>query len=547
VAFLAHEAQASSSETRRIVFLYDLLLTLSRARTLAEIYESALKSLFAATPATAAGILLFDVTPVLRLEALQNIPAETIEALKEFAPWKYGTLNAQPLIVPDLADSTTPTALRRILLDAGFRRLLLLPLELDEGIFGAVLLCYPEPNTTDDSELTLTQVIAGHVAFAIDRKKLEAADVLLAAIVESSDDAIVSKDLNGIVTSWNKGAERIFGYSLAEMVGRPIATIAPPDVISEMPGILERIRRGERVDHYETRRRAKSGEILDVSLSVSPIRDSSGRIIGASKIARDITEKKRTERDRAMLFERIQTAQTELKRSNDELRRANQDLETFAYSASHDLQEPLRTVTVTTQLLQKRYAAALPAHAVPLLDIIVTAAQRMESLIRDVLAYATASRQNKQPPAPVDANYVLESALEDLEASISDTGATVSCDPLPVVLAHKDRLAQVFENLISNSLKYRSNKLPRIHVAAAPEGNFWRFRLSDNGIGIDPKYADQIFTLFKRLHSQDEIAGSGIGLALCTRIVEQYGGRIWLEYSEPGKGATFCFTFPAIQ
>jgi light-regulated signal transduction histidine kinase (bacteriophytochrome) len=248
--------------------------------------------------------------------------------------------------------------------------------------------------------------------------------------------------------------------------------------------------------------------------------------------------------DNARLFERAQFAQKELSLSNEELRRANEDLETFAYSASHDLQEPLRTVIVTTQFLDRRYADMLPPEAKPLLGTIVSAAQRTESLIRDVLAYATASKQDREQPHLVDSNKAMNLALRDLEVLINDSDAKISRDVLPVVQAHGDRLTQLFLNIVGNALKYRGVEPPRVHVSASRTNGFWQFSITDNGIGIDPEYSDQIFSLFRRLHGQDEYPGSGIGLALCQRIVEQYGGRIWLERSAPGAGSTFCFTLP---
>src|SRR5581483_11978419 len=233
--------------------------------------------------------------------------------------------------------------------------------------------------------------------------------------------------------------------------------------------------------------------------------------------------------DNAQLFEQARRAQKELRRTNDELRRANQDLETFAYSASHDLQEPLRTVVISTQLLSRRYKDTLPPAASELLGTITSGAQRMESLIRDVLTYATATKYELAPPLAVDTNTVLASVLKDLDGLIRETGATVTSENLPTVLVHENHLVQLFQNLISNALKYRSKLPPHVHISATQQEDWWVFSIVDNGIGIDPVFSQHIFGLFKRLHSQDEYPGSGIGLAVCQRIVEQAGGRIWLQ------------------
>ncbi len=527
--------------------------------------------------------------------------------------------------------------------------------------------------------------VCGIATDITDRKRLETAGQQLAAIVESSEDAIISKDLNGIIRTWNKAAERMFGYTAEEVVGKPISILAVPEQ-NEMPDILGMIRRGDRVDHFETRRRRKDGSIIDVALTVSPVRDSSGTIVGASKIARDITDRKRIEQERAellvreqearrtaellnrvaprltaqldleklvqevtdiatalvgaeygsflqdvanqpafraqgvtrredltndphgspyfgmpaghppmrsylaapvmsrtgevlgglffghsqpgrftttheeiitgiaaqaaiamdnaRLFEQAQWIQTELKRSNEELRRANRDLEVFAYSASHDLQEPLRTIAISAQLIERTWGRRLEGDDALFLTNIVTASKRMGSLIEDLLAYMRATKSAEGPVPRMDAGRVLTGVLESLRVRMREAGATVVSGELPTVAIHEGRLAQVFQNLIGNAIKYPREEPPRVHVGAEVRGGFHVFSVKDNGIGIPPQFAEQIFGLFKRLHGQDQYPGSGVGLAICQRVIEQYGGRIWLEQSVPGQGSTFCFSLP---
>jgi PAS domain S-box-containing protein len=351
----------------------------------------------------------------------------------------------------------------------------------------------------------------------------------LSAIVDSSDDAIISKDLNGIITSWNRGAERTFGYVAEEIIGRPISLLAAPDRINEMPSILARIRRGERVEHYETFRKRKDGRVIAVSLTISPLRDHSGTIVGASKIARDITDQKR--------------AEEALRQANAQLRRANRELEQFAYSASHDLQEPLRMVSIYSQLLQKRLAGTLDADAQQYLTYAMQGAERMQILVRDLLTYTHATNLSDQSAQPTHATAALQRAIENLQSSIAETGASIAHTPLPIVTVHEVHLRQLFQNLIGNAIKYRSLEPPRIEISAIRQQNEWVFCVKDNGIGIAPQYQKQIFELFKRLHSAADYQGTGIGLALCQRIVEKYGGRIWVE-SEEGAGATFLFALP---
>jgi PAS domain S-box-containing protein len=347
--------------------------------------------------------------------------------------------------------------------------------------------------------------------------------VLLSAIVDSSDDAIISKTLDGVITSWNKSAERLFGYTAEEAVGQSITMLIPPDRLDEEPEILTRLKQGERVDHFETIRKRKDGSLLHISLTISPVRDGSGNIVGASKVARDITE------SRKMTLE---------------LQRANAVLEQFAYSASHDLQEPLRTVKIYGQILLENLGDRLDPEARSALRFLQDGANRMETLVRDLLAYTRITKFEK-PREKIDSNLVLDSALQSLGASISENNAKVECvTSLPSLRMHFAHLQQLFLNLVGNAIKYRKPGVPPVvRVSAKRVTPYWEYSIEDNGIGIDPKYAETIFVIFKRLHSAEEYPGTGLGLAICQRVVEQYDGRIWVE-SQPSKGSVFRFTIP---
>jgi len=351
----------------------------------------------------------------------------------------------------------------------------------------------------------------------------------LAAIVESSDDAILSKDLNGIIRSWNRGAQRIFGYTPEETIGKHISMLAPPEHADEIPDILTRIARGERVDHYETKRKTKDGRILTISLTVSPIRDATGAVVGASKVARDVTE-------------RVHHEQA-LQEANAALRRANSDLQHFAYSASHDLQEPLRMVATYSELLQKRFGGKLGPAGDEYIAHAVRGALRMEALLRDLRTYAQVSAAEHEPQEDLESGGVLQEVLATLEGSMFETGAEITSTELPRIRIYKFQLEQLFQNLIGNAIRYRGSDTLRIHVAAVRQDKEWVFSVQDNGIGIDPKYKEQVFGIFKRLHSAAEYPGTGLGLAICQRIIERVGGRIWVE-SELGRGSTFFFTVP---
>jgi PAS domain S-box-containing protein len=368
------------------------------------------------------------------------------------------------------------------------------------------------------------------------RRRSEETSRLLSSLVESSDDAIVGHDLDGVITTWNRGAERIFGYAAAEMIGRTWSVIAPLDRPDEMPAVFERIRNGESVDQYQGVRRTKSGRVIDVAITVSPVYDALGRIAGSSKIARDITQQVRA-------ADRLAKLNADLQQSNENLARSNEDLERFAFIASHDLQEPLRMITIYSQLLVKECGVASNDSSTKYVDTIVSGTKRMRDLLADLLAYTSIGAQNDQPAAAVDLNSVLETASKNLTFSIAETGAAVESEDLPTVIGHEAHFIPLFQNLIGNAIKYRSEAPPRIHIAVDQTDSEVRFSVADNGIGIAPAYHTKIFAAFKRLHG-GSIPGTGIGLAICQRVVERYGGRIWVQ-SELGHGATFVFTLPA--
>jgi signal transduction histidine kinase len=232
-----------------------------------------------------------------------------------------------------------------------------------------------------------------------------------------------------------------------------------------------------------------------------------------------------------------------LARKAGELERSNRELEQFAYVASHDLQEPLRMVAGYTQLLAKRYGDKLEGDGVEFIAYAVDGVKRMQTLIQDLLQFSRLGTRGK-PLAQVDCEEVLSETLRILELSIRERHALVTHDPLPQVSADRAQLVQLFQNLIGNAIKYSADRQPIIHIGASQTGRSWRFSVKDNGIGIDPQYHERIFLIFQRLHGKAEYPGTGIGLAVCKKIVERHGGRIWVE-SELGKGATFLFTLPA--
>jgi PAS domain S-box-containing protein len=604
----------------------------------------------------------------------------------------------------------------------------------------------------------------------------------LAAIVESSDDAIIGISFDGIVTDWNPSAQRIYGYSAQDAIGKPVTFLIPPERLAEEADIFDRIQRGERIDHFETERITRDGRVINVSVSVSPIRDQAGRIVGASKIVRDITAQRQVttalleseQRLRAIvetavdgiitidaqgivatmnpaairmfgyeprevigknvnmlmpspyreqhdaflrnylttgikkiigigrevtgrrkdgtvfpldlsvseivlgqgrmftgiihdiserkaaeealrhseeryrtLFESMsegfclcellcdkdgnpedfvflaanpayakiagkkpdelvgkraseifpglesywvdamakpaltgqtirytnyakeldryfdvfafgpskgkfaaltmdvtdrQRAKDALARQAEVLARSNVELERFAHIASHDLQEPLRTVSSFAKLLERRHAQGLAQEAREYLQFITNGVERMETLIRDLLSY---SRVDSRAAAftAVDCAAIFEKLRNSLKASIDAVGAQVTAGPLPTVMGDPTQLGQVFQNLLANAIKFRREIPPRIHVLAQEKLDEWVFSVRDNGIGIDKEYFDRIFIIFQRLHTMEEYSGTGIGLAVCKKIMERHHGKIWLE-STVGQGTTFYFSIP---
>jgi PAS domain S-box-containing protein len=260
-----------------------------------------------------------------------------------------------------------------------------------------------------------------------------------------------------------------------------------------------------------------------------PMRDAGGKVIKWVGVASDVDEHKRLGQQLA--------AQTEA------LSASNADLQQFAFAASHDLQEPLRMIASYSQLLARRNANQFDEDSKIFISHVLNSVDRMQTLIRDLLEFASATREIAPAEHPTDANAILLLALQHLRLKVAETGARVTSDPLPMVMANDSRLLQVFQNLISNALKY-NKQTPEIHISARKDGETVVFSVKDNGIGIDPQYHERIFGLFQRLHSRNEYAGTGIGLSVVKRIVEQHGGRVWVQ-SEEGRGSTFFFTLPS--
>jgi PAS domain S-box-containing protein len=349
-------------------------------------------------------------------------------------------------------------------------------------------------------------------------------------LLEAAPDAMVVVNQNGEIVLLNVQAEKQFGYRCDELVGQKVKNIIPDGFAERLiadgnrsaaDALAQQIGTG-----IELSGRRKDGSRFPIEIMLSPLESAEGILVTAA--IRDITERKRSE-------EHLVKTVGELKRSNDELQQ-------FAYVASHDLQEPLRMVASYTELLARRYHGRLDSDADEFIAFAVDGCNRMQGLIQDLLAYSRTGTSGKAL-REISGERALSEALANLRAAVEQSGTVVTHGSLPTITTDGTQLAQVFQNLVGNAIKYRAED-PRIHVSAIKNGgNEWIFSVRDNGLGIDPQYFKRIFILFQRLHGRGEFAGTGIGLAVCRKIVERLGGRIWVE-SQPGKGSTFYFSLP---
>jgi len=355
----------------------------------------------------------------------------------------------------------------------------------------------------------------------------------LHAIIQSAMDAIITVDEQQRIVLFNPAAEKMFGSSAAQAVGQSLDQFIPARF---RDGHSRQIRAFGLTN--TTRRKMDAlgilhglradGSEFPAEISISQLGPEGSKFYTA--IVRDITERQRSEE--------------ELAKKVGELARSNRDLEQFAYVASHDLQEPLRMVASYTQLLAERYSGKLDENADKYIGYAVEGALRMQALIQDLLAFSRVG-SNGSVRTPTDCNAVLNQAVQNLQAAIQESHASITHAPLPVVAADSSQLAQLFQNLIGNAIKFRGSEPPVISVSAERQADEWTFTVADNGIGIAPEHTEAIFVIFQRLHTRAEYSGNGIGLAICKKIVEQHGGRIWVD-SEAGHGSVFRFTLPAV-
>jgi PAS domain S-box-containing protein len=357
---------------------------------------------------------------------------------------------------------------------------------------------------------------------------------------------------DGAFRRFNPAWEKAVGYSAKELAHVALADLIHPGDRAAFDTAYQQMLGGTEMRDFECRWIARDGGVrwlLWNAVALPP-----AQVVYAA--ARDVTGRQLTEHDRERKAEALACLNEELRRDVSrhraaeerirsdvrDLARSNSELERFAYVCSHDLQEPLRTIGGFVQLLERRYRDRLDDTAERWISYSVDGVKRMQQLISDLLAYSRVTRGNHQA-APVDTTIMISCVLRNLRAAIAESGAEVTYDPLPGITGNAPQIVQLFQNLIGNAIKFRSEAPPRVHLSAQPHPDGWLFSVKDNGIGIDPKDGARIFDIFQRLHERTEYPGTGIGLAICQKIVEAHGGRIWVE-SQPGSGAVFYFTIP---
>ncbi len=346
-------------------------------------------------------------------------------------------------------------------------------------------------------------------------------------LLEAAPDAMVVVDQRGVIVLVNVQTEKQFGYPRDELLGREVASIIPEGFAERLAADALRtteVALAQQIDTgIELSGRRKDGSDFPIEIMLSPLASPDGTLVTAA--IRDITARRRAE---AILQDTV-----------GELKRSNEELEQFAYIASHDLQEPLRMVASYTQLLAKRYKGKLDADADDFIAFAVDGAERMQRLIRDLLAFSRVGSKGKELTM-ISSEDALEQALRNLRGAVEDSGATIHHDGLPMALADEMQLVQLFQNLLGNAIKYHRGETPVLHVSARSDGERWLFSVRDNGLGIEAQHFERIFGMFQRLHKREEFEGTGIGLAICKRIVERHGGTLTVE-SQPGSGSTFTF------
>ncbi len=424
--------------------------------------------------------------------------------------------------------------------EAGLRTAFALPILIGKRVLGAIEFYARKVHPEEPWLLQLATGLGSQIGQLMIRRQAETAlresETRFRRLTALSSDWYWEQDENLRFTSMSGGMLQTIGAKPQDYLGKTRwdeAAIGLTEADWEQHKATLNARKP--FHDFEFGRRNDDGSVFYCSISGEPVFDAEGSFKGYRGVGRDVTRRK-------LAQAALREAHDELERKAHELARSNEELQQFAYVASHDLQEPLRMISSYTQLLERRYRDKLDADANEFMDFIVDGAARMKQLIEDLLAYSRVGTRGRAFQA-ADSKAVLAKAVANLWGAVESSGARITHDALPAVVADPSQLVQLFQNLIGNAIKFRGQHAPAVHVSAEQTDEGWKFSVKDEGIGIDPQYFERIFLMFQRLHSKAEYPGTGIGLAICKKIVDRHGGRIWVE-SQPGKGSAFFFTLP---
>jgi PAS domain S-box-containing protein len=559
---VVHDITDRVRNERQIRLQRDLALGLATAETLDAALQLCLDAALQVPGLDAGGIYLVDPERAyLELVALSGLSptfAWVGQCLGADTPHWRAMMAGAPIFCPVQELQAIP---RERTQREGLRYFAAVPIVHQGRVIGSFNMGSRTTDALPGSSQRLLEAISAQIGEVIVRlqtqEKLRQSQADLQSLFDSVQDLVFVLDLEGRVVRINRAVTELLGIRDEDVVGSLLMGMHPNEAMPAMPGVMAAIQRADQQATWQMPVMTKTRGVMHVEIAMTAGRWGGRDVLFA--VGRDITQRVRAER---MIQETLA-----------ELQRSNADLEQFAYAASHDLQEPLRMVASFVQLLAERYRGQLDADADDFIGFAVEGAKRMQSLILDLLEYSRVNRFGN-PPEPTDSEKLLAWTLRDLELRIAETGATITHDPLPVVWVDPVQFGQVLQNLIGNALKFHGAEPPRVHISARRVGgeakrervgerkgedgsglpfahsstlpllSCWQFSVRDNGIGIAPEYAEQVFGIFRRLHSRDAYPGTGIGLALCKRIVERHGGRIWVE-STPGQDTMFMFTLPA--
>jgi PAS domain S-box-containing protein len=517
--------------------LHELGLRLMTASDQHSMLDEILTAARTITRADMGNVQLLNEAGVLKIEAQQGFSQEFLDFFHsvpagEGAACGTALGSGARIVVENVEESPifSGQPSLTVLREAGVRAVQSTPMVTHGGVVvGMLSTHYRTPKQPSDRDLRLLDLLTRQAADLIAKVRAEAelreTQQQLLSITDNMAAAVsrCSRDyryvwVSAALANWlGIPRDQIAGHSVREILG--------PKAFEEILPYIERVLSGEKVSYTAQVHYQSLGERWIQAVYIPAVSES-GRVEGWTAVVTDITDIKENE--------------ARLLKANADLARANEALSQFAYAASHDLREPLRMVTAYSQLLLKGYRGELAGEAGTCIEYITQGTNRMQTLLTDLLAYAQITANAPGAVESVDLNVALEKAVENCKAGIEETGATLTKEHLPTIPGYEAHFVQLFQNLVGNALKYRGQQAPRIHVSAANENGVWRVGVADNGIGIDSQHHQKIFGLFKRLHG-DRISGTGMGLAICQRIAELYGGRIWVE-SREGEGATFYFT-----